>query len=341
MSSFEWFVAALRGRILREQNDVIAFLREENRVLRAQLRGRLRLSDAERKRLAVLGQKLGRAALAQVATIATADTILRLHRDLTTRRCARVRRQSGRPRVEAPVRSLIRRMATENPTWGYTRIQGAMKNLGHTVGRSTIARILKEQGIPPSGRRPMSWRTFVRAHRPMLLVSDLFTSLEGTLRGLVIHSMALLTDLTTRRMVVHLAIPPGHRLCVSGDAGVHQEVHGVTTMQPESFDVDVRRWGKPAPRTRGSPRGPDPWPHAEQSGRCRAVRGTDGGEEPESHAHHLGASSGRQTRNSRRATSAICSGQNDRVSLHTASASPGIAPLTFEAILSSYDRSAV
>ena len=55
-------------------------------------------------------------------------------------------------------------MATDNPSWGYRRIQGALKNVGHRVARSTIAKILKEQGIPPSRERPMTWRTFVRAH---------------------------------------------------------------------------------------------------------------------------------------------------------------------------------
>jgi hypothetical protein len=83
-------------------------------------------------------------------------------------------------------------MAVENVTWGYTRIQGALKNLGHGVGRSTIARILKEQGIPPSGRRPMAWRTFIAAHWPALLAADFFTSLAGTLQGLVLHYIALL-----------------------------------------------------------------------------------------------------------------------------------------------------
>ena len=150
MSPFQLFVTALCSWIVREQDGVIAFLREENRVLRAHLRGRrLQLSDEERRRLAVLGHQVGRAALAQVATIATADTILRWHRELRARRCLQARRRRGRPRVEAAVRSLIRRMATENATWGYTRIQGALKNLGHRVGRSTIARILREQGIPP------------------------------------------------------------------------------------------------------------------------------------------------------------------------------------------------
>ena len=55
-------------------------------------------------------------------------------------------------------------MAEENPTWGYTRIQGALKNVGHRVGRSTIARILKAAGLPPVPQRPTSWQTFLRAH---------------------------------------------------------------------------------------------------------------------------------------------------------------------------------
>jgi HTH-like domain len=59
---------------------------------------------------------------------------------------------------------MVVRMAEENPTWGYTRIRGALKNVGHRVGRSTIARILKAAGIAPVPDRPTSWQTFLRAH---------------------------------------------------------------------------------------------------------------------------------------------------------------------------------
>jgi hypothetical protein len=65
--------------------------------------------------------------------------------------------------VLAEIRQLVGRLANENPTWGYTRIQGALKNLGHPVGRSTIARILRTQGISPVPERPTSWQTFLRA----------------------------------------------------------------------------------------------------------------------------------------------------------------------------------
>jgi hypothetical protein len=62
------------------------------------------------------------------------------------------------------ISSLIVRMATENPAWGYTRLQGALKHLGHGVVRSTIATMLKNHGLSPAPDRPSSWRTFLRSH---------------------------------------------------------------------------------------------------------------------------------------------------------------------------------
>ncbi len=93
-------------------------------------------------------------------------------------------------------------MATQNPTWGYTRIQGALKNVGHQVGRSTIARILKAAGIPPSRQRPMTWRTFVQAHWSALVAADFFTTEVCTARGLITYDTAFVIDLHTRRVRV-------------------------------------------------------------------------------------------------------------------------------------------
>ena len=75
-----------------------------------------------------------------------------------------VRRTLGPSRCSGGDPQLVVRMATENPSWGYTRIQGALKNLGHRVGRSTIARILKAHGLPPVPERPTSWQTFLRTY---------------------------------------------------------------------------------------------------------------------------------------------------------------------------------
>ena len=181
-------LAAVLGWLEQEQRDVIAFLREENRALKTQLVGRrLRLNDAQRRRLAVLGQRLGRNVLREVATLVTPDTILRWHRELIARKWTYVRRRPGRPGVLAEIQRLVVRMATENPSWGYTRIQGALKNVGHRVARSTIAAILKANGIPPSDERPTTWRTFLRAHWPALVAADFFTTEVWTARGLVTY----------------------------------------------------------------------------------------------------------------------------------------------------------
>lgn len=121
----------------------MAYLIEENRLLRRQIgRRRVRLTDDDRRRLARRAYRLGREALRDVATIVTPDTLLRWHRQLVARKWTYPRKRTSRGGVLAAIRQLVVRMAEENPTWGYTRIQDALKNLGHQVGRSTVARIL-------------------------------------------------------------------------------------------------------------------------------------------------------------------------------------------------------
>jgi putative transposase len=187
----------------REHADVLVFLREENRVLKARLEGRrLRLDDGERRRLAELGHRLGRRVLSDVVTIVTPDTILRWHRELVARKWTDRGVSGGRTGLQARIRSLVVRMATENPTWGYTRIQGAMKNLGHQVGRSTVARILKAAGVPPGRERPMTWRAFIRAHWPALLAADFFTTEVWTVGGLMTYYTAFVIELHSRRVHV-------------------------------------------------------------------------------------------------------------------------------------------
>jgi hypothetical protein len=96
--------------------------------------------------------------LREIASIASPDTLLRWHRQLVVRKWTYASRP-GRRGILLEIRRLVVRMADENPTWGYTRIQGALKNVGHRVGRSTIRRILKKAGLPSVPQRPTSWRT--------------------------------------------------------------------------------------------------------------------------------------------------------------------------------------
>jgi putative transposase len=90
------FVASFVGWLHHEQREIILYLREENRILKAQLRHqRLRLTDHDRRRLAALGARLGRRILAQVAAIVTPDTILRWHRQLIAGKWTYSKRRLG------------------------------------------------------------------------------------------------------------------------------------------------------------------------------------------------------------------------------------------------------
>jgi putative transposase len=120
----------LSGWLERREREALTYLIEENRLLRRQLGGRrLRLTDDDRRRLAVRACRVGRRALREIATIVSPDTLLRWHRQLVARKWTYERRRSGRPGVLAEIRRLVVRMAEENPTWGYTRIRGALKNV--------------------------------------------------------------------------------------------------------------------------------------------------------------------------------------------------------------------
>jgi len=190
----------------RQRASVIAYLIEENRVLKEQLepRGRrLRFTDDQRRRLAAKGKPLGQKALQQIATIVTPETILAWHRRLIAAKWTYPRRRTGRPGVMREIRDLTVRMAEENPSWGYARIQGALRHLNHHVARSTIAKVLKEHGIKPSPDRPMSWTTFVRSHAHLIAAADFFATEAWTVRGLVRHLTLFFVDIATRR--VHIA----------------------------------------------------------------------------------------------------------------------------------------
>jgi putative transposase len=200
-AALRFMLMAVAGWWSDQRQAAVAYLIEENRILRAQLRGRrVRLTDEDRCRLARAGQRLGRQLLSQVATIVTPDTILRWHRQLIARKWTYAKGQRRRQGVLAEIRRLVVRMAEENPTWGYTRICGALKNLGHRVGRSTIARILKAHGIPPVPERPTSWQTFLRAHWGAIAGADFFTTEVWTWRGLVTYYTVFVIDLASRRV---------------------------------------------------------------------------------------------------------------------------------------------
>ena len=93
-------------------------------------------------------------------------------------------------------------MAQENPSWGYTRIRGALRNLGHEVGRNTIKRILAANGIEPTStrRKDMSWETFLKLHWGAIAAADFFTVEMLTRAGLIRFLVFFVIDLKSRRV---------------------------------------------------------------------------------------------------------------------------------------------
>ena len=203
---FQFLAAWVGVWVARHQADQTEYLKTVNRALLERLgKKRMRFTDAERKKLAVLGKKLGRKALAEVAMIATPDTILRWYRELVAKKYdGSARRAPGRPRTADEVVRLLVEMATRNTSWGYTRLRGALKNVGYAVGRNTIKRILKDQGIEPapSRRRQYSWATFIKAHLSTIAAADFFTVEVLSWVGLVRYHVFFLMDLASRRVEI-------------------------------------------------------------------------------------------------------------------------------------------
>jgi putative transposase len=99
---------------------------------------------------------------------------------------------------------LLVEMATRNTDWGYTRLRGALKNVGYAVGRNTIKRILKEQGIEPAPlrRREYSWATFIKAHLSAIAAADFCTVEVLSWAGLVRYHVFFVIDLASRRVEI-------------------------------------------------------------------------------------------------------------------------------------------
>jgi len=140
-------------------------------------------------------------------------------------------------------------MATENPTWSCTRIQGALQNVGHRVGRSTIRRILKTAGLPPVPQRPTSWQTFLRAHWGAIAGADFFTTEVWTWRGLVTYHTVFVIDLASRRVQILGSTPHPEAmfmqqtmrtLTMAEDCAMHG-LHLLICDRDQKWSGDVRR----------------------------------------------------------------------------------------------------
>ena len=119
---------------------------------------------------------------------------------------------------------LVVRMAVDNPRWGYTRIRGALSNLGHTIARTTVKRILHDHGVDPAPERSrhMPWKTFLQAHWEGLAACDLFTVEVLTLAGLRRDLVFFVIELRSRRVTIAGIHPQ------PGGAWMEQQARNVT-----------------------------------------------------------------------------------------------------------------
>ena len=198
------------GRRAPDEKDLeIVLLRHQLRILQRK-RGRApRLARWERLTLAVLVAKLvrrvpGRGELRRSLVLFQPETVLKWHRDLVRRKWTFTRSPAaGRPPLVAELEALVLRLAAENGRWGYSRIHGELRKLGHAISRSAVRDVLKRHHVAPApqrGRRGDSWRAFLRRHGEQLLACDFFT--VETLFLQTLHVL-FFSEVGTRR--VHVA----------------------------------------------------------------------------------------------------------------------------------------
>jgi transposase InsO family protein len=219
---------------------VVDYLREENLVLRECLRRqsgscRIPLTDAQRRRLASRSRSIGRNLLGDVTDLFSPDTLLKWYRQLIARKYdSSAKRKSGRPPLSQERVEAILRLARDNPSWGFGRIQNYMRYLGLPVSRTTVRRVLHQHGISPDprGKPKTTWNEFLRSHLHVMAATDFFSVELLTPRGLVRCMVLFVIDVASRRVQI---------------AGVRPDPNGCWMEQIArnlTFSEDGFLWGK-------------------------------------------------------------------------------------------------
>ena len=195
-------IQKLFSKDLAMEND---FLRTENKVLRELLPDkRPKLKEKHRRMLVRYGMRI-KHRLDDVISIVKPETLLAWNRRMKQKKWTydNTPKRPGRPPKNKTTENLVVRLAEEN-SWGYPRIAGEMKKLGHDLSPACVRDILKKHGLPPLlGRKGLSWKTFIQAHMDTTWACDFFTEEAWTKAGLVTFYILFFIHLKTRRL--HIA----------------------------------------------------------------------------------------------------------------------------------------
>ncbi|HEU0127618.1 MAG TPA: IS3 family transposase, partial [Pseudonocardiaceae bacterium] len=168
---FAWLVLLARSSAVKDVE--ILVLRQEVAVLRRQI-ATPRPGWPDRALLAALARLLPR--VLRCHRIVSPRTLLAWHQRLITRKWTQPP-SPGRPPLTEDLRELITRLGVENPQWGFRRVHGELRRLGHRVSAATVRRVLRGAGLGPSPQRRAvrgEWRSFLTAQASGLLATDFF-----------------------------------------------------------------------------------------------------------------------------------------------------------------------
>jgi putative transposase len=182
----------------------LAYLRQENRILRSKLGKRVYLTDDDRHVLVQYGLPI-KNRLKDTMSIVRPETLLNWHRKMKKKKWTydTTPKKPGRPNKPEETEALVIKIAQENCSLGYTRISGELKKLGHVVSPSTVVNILRKHGMPSSPKRKgLSWKTFISSHMDVTWATDFFTEEVWTLKGLVTFYTLFFVHLGTRRVYI-------------------------------------------------------------------------------------------------------------------------------------------
>jgi transposase InsO family protein len=199
---------ALAGWMNREQQNVIAYLREENRILREKLgHKRIILNESQKCCLATAAMKMGKDLLRQFGTLFSPSTLLKWHRLLVARKYDSSDRRGKRgpvPTKANMIRKLVLQMAEQNADWGYGHIHGELKGLGYKVSWQTVRRVMLDHGLLPDPDRPYktTWKDFVSAQWESLAACDFFSCEALGLKGITRYLVFFVIEVATRKVEI-------------------------------------------------------------------------------------------------------------------------------------------